>query len=100
MKTKTDNLKYKLLCQQRHRDGGMDFCTDRLHNEWGGARDRGAVPATVLAGTHTGLGWQRRMLKAIKIGLRVARKREAFWEARFTVAVANCNARMPLPRRQ
>ncbi len=32
--------------------------------------------------------------EAMKIGPWVARKREAFWEARFAVAVANCNARM------
>ena len=33
---------------------------------------------------------------AMKIGPWVARKRKAFWEleARFAVAVANCNARM------
>ena len=32
--------------------------------------------------------------EAMKIGPWVARKRMAFWEARFAVAVANCNARM------
>ena len=32
--------------------------------------------------------------EAMKIGPWVARKRKAFWEARFAVAVANCNARM------
>ena len=34
--------------------------------------------------------------EAMKIGPWVARKRKAFWEARFTVAarVANCNTRM------
>jgi hypothetical protein len=32
--------------------------------------------------------------EAMKIGPWVARKRKAFWEARFTVAIANCNARM------
>ena len=31
---------------------------------------------------------------AMKIGPWVARKRKAFWEARFAVAVANCNADM------
>ena len=31
---------------------------------------------------------------AMKIGPWVARKRKAFWEARFAVAVANCNASM------
>ena len=30
----------------------------------------------------------------MKIGPWVARKRKAFWQARFTVTVANCNARM------
>jgi hypothetical protein len=34
--------------------------------------------------------------EAMKIGPRVARKRKAFWEARFAVAVANCNASMIL----
>ena len=45
---------------------------------------------------------QRRQIRvaeedgAMKIGPWVARKRKAFWEARFAVAVANChcNARM------
>ncbi len=32
---------------------------------------------------------------AMKIGPWVARKRKTFWEARFAVAVANCNAGMP-----
>ncbi len=32
--------------------------------------------------------------EAMKIGPWVARKRKAFWEARFVVAVANCNAGM------
>ncbi len=32
--------------------------------------------------------------EAMKIGPWVARKRRAFWEARFAVAVANCNAGM------
>ncbi len=32
--------------------------------------------------------------EAMKIGPWVARKRKAFWQARFAVAVANCNARM------
>ena len=32
--------------------------------------------------------------EAMRIGPWVARKRKAFWEARFAVAVANCNARM------
>jgi hypothetical protein len=31
---------------------------------------------------------------AMKIGPWVARKRKAFWAARFAVAVANCNASM------
>ncbi len=31
---------------------------------------------------------------AMKIGPWVARKRKEFWEARFAVAVANCNASM------
>ncbi len=32
--------------------------------------------------------------EAMKIGPWVAGKRKAFWEARFAVAVANCNASM------
>ena len=32
--------------------------------------------------------------EAMKIGPWVARKRKAFWAARFAVAVANCNASM------
>ncbi len=32
--------------------------------------------------------------EAMKIGPWVARKRKPFWEARFAVAVANCNASM------
>ncbi len=32
--------------------------------------------------------------EAMKIGPWIARKRKAFWEARFAVAVANCNAGM------
>ncbi len=32
--------------------------------------------------------------EAMKIGPWVASKRKAFWEARFAVAVANCNANM------
>ena len=79
---KTD--KYGLLCQQR----GMDF-----------------VP--IIFTTSGGMGgqFQRRYWnphwirvaeedEAMKLGPWVARKRKAFWEARFAVAVANCNARM------
>ena len=40
--------------------------------------------------------WHRMKNEAIKIGPWVARKRRAFWEARFAVAVANCNASMIL----
>ncbi len=32
--------------------------------------------------------------EAMKIGPWVARKRKALWDARFAVAVANCNARI------
>jgi hypothetical protein len=96
-KTKTD--KYGLLCQQR----GMDF-----------------VPIIFTTSGGMGEQFQRRYwnphwirvaeedeamkigkhftttspLKRMKIGPWVARKRKAFWEARFAVAVANCNARM------
>ena len=81
-KTKTD--KYKLLCQQR----GMDF-----------------VP--IIFTTSGGMGeqfqrqyWNPHWIRvaaedeAMHIGPWVARKRKAFWQARFAVAVANCNARM------
>ena len=81
-KTKTD--KYGLLCQQR----GMDF-----------------VPIIFTSSGGMGEQFQRRYWnphwirvaeedEAMKIGPWVARKRKAFWEARFAVAVANCNARM------
>ena len=81
-KTKTD--KYGLLCQQR----GMDF-----------------VPIIFTTSGGMGEQFQRRYWnphwirvaeedEAMKIGPWVARKRKAFWEARFAVAVANCNARM------
>ncbi len=36
----------------------------------------------------------KQTLKTMKIGPWVARKRKAFWVARFAVAVANCNASM------
>ena len=64
------------------------LCTDCLHNEW---RDGRAVSATI---------WNPHWIRvaeedgAMKIGPWVARKRKAFWEARFAVAVANCNASM------
>ncbi len=48
-------------------------------------------------GIHTGSGDLRvaeEDHEAMKIGPWVARKRKAFWEARFAVAVANCNASM------
>jgi hypothetical protein len=80
----TKTKKYKFLCEQR----GMDF-----------------VP--IIFTTSGGLGeqFQRRYWnphwirvaeedEAMKIGPWVARKRKAFWEARFAVAVANCNASM------
>ena len=81
-KTKID--KYGLLCQQR----GMDF-----------------VPIIFTSGGGMGEQFQRRYWnphwirvaeedEAMKIGPWVARKRKAFWEARFAVAVANCTARM------
>ncbi len=76
--------KYKLLCQQR----GMDF-----------------VPIVFTTSGGMGEQFQRQYWnppwirvaeedEAMKIGPSVARKRKAFWEARFAVAVANCNARM------
>ena len=82
--TKTN--KYKLLCQQR----GMDFVP---------------IVFTTSGGTRMGEQFQRRYWNphwirvaeedgAMKIGPWVARKRKAFWEARFAVAVANCNASM------
>jgi len=80
--TKTD--KYGLLCRQL----GMDF-----------------VPIIFTTSGGMGEQFQRRYWNphwirvaeedaAMKIGPWVARKRKAFWEARFAVAVANCNARM------
>jgi hypothetical protein len=82
--TKTN--KYRLLCQQR----GMDF-----------------VPIVFTTSGGMGGQFQRRYWnphwirvaeedEAMKIGPWVARKRKAFWEARFAarVAVANCNASM------
>ena len=80
----TKTCKYRLLCQQR----GMDF-----------------VPIVFTSSGGMGEQFQRRYWnphwirvaeedEAMKIGPWVARKRKAFWEARFAVAVANCNARM------
>ena len=45
-------------------------------------------------GIHTGLSRVAEEDESMKIGPWVARKRKAFWEARFAVAVANCNAGM------
>ena len=82
--TKTDKYGLGLLCRQR----GMDF-----------------VP--IIFTTSGGMGEQSRFQRrywnphwirvaeedeAMKIGPWVARK--AFWEARFAVVVANCNAGM------
>ncbi len=69
-KTKTDNLKHnlKLLCQQL----GMDFVgTVHLHSDW---RHGGAVPGTVLSGSHT--QWSRVAAEdeAMNIGKLVARR--------------------------
>ena len=80
----TKTRKYKLLCEQR----GMDF-----------------VPIVFTTSGGMGEQFQRRYWnphwirvaeedEAMKIGPWVARKRKAFWEARFAVAVANCNAGM------
>ncbi len=84
----TKTKKYKLLCEQR----GMDF-----------------VPIVFTTSGGMGEQFQRRYWnphcqcqwirvaeedEAMKIGPWVARKRKAFWEARFAVAVANCNAGM------
>ena len=81
--------KYGLLCRQR----GMDFVPIIFTTSGG-------------MGEHCGQ-FQRRYWnphwirvaeedEAMKIGPWVARKRKAlaFWEARFAVAVANCNAGM------
>ncbi len=64
------------------------LCTDRLHNEW---RDGRAVSAAILESTLVRVAEED---EAMKIGPWVARKRKAFWEARFAVAVADCNASM------
>jgi hypothetical protein len=80
----TKTKKYKFLCEQR----GMDF-----------------VPIVFTTSGGMGEQFQRRYWnphwirvaeedEAMKIGPWVARKRKAFWEARFAVAVANCNAGM------
>ena len=72
-KTKTD--KFKFLCQQL----GIDF-----------------VPIIFTASGGMGPHWSRVEAEdeAMNIGPWVARKRKAFWQARFAVAIANCNARM------
>ncbi len=69
------------------------LCTDCLHNEWGDGR---AVPAAILDphGIRVAEEAPRDSDEAMKIGPWVARKRKPFWEARFAVAVANCNASM------
>jgi hypothetical protein len=81
----TKTKKYKFLCEQR----GMDF-----------------VPIVFTTSGGMGEQFQRRYWNhphwirvaeedaAMKIGPWVTRKRKAFWEARFAVAVANCNASM------
>jgi hypothetical protein len=84
--TKTDKYKLRVLCQQR----GMDF-----------------VPIIFTTSGPGGMGeqfqrqyWNPHWIRvaeeneAMKMGPWVARKRKAFWEARFAVAVANCNASM------
>ena len=72
------------------------LCTDHLHNEW---RDGRAVPTAILERSEWNPhleSWIRvaEEDEAMKIGPWIARKRKAFWEARFAVAVANCNAGM------
>ncbi len=80
----TKTKKYKRLCEQR----GMDF-----------------VPIVFTTSGGMGGQFQRRYWnphwirvaeedEAMKIGPWVARKRKAFWQTRFAVAVANCNASM------
>jgi hypothetical protein len=76
----------------------MDFVPDCLHNEW---RDWRVVPAanrrrSYVLESESDPHWIRAAEEdeAMKIGPWVARKRKAFWEARFAVAVANCNAGM------
>ncbi len=62
----------------------MDFVPIvRTHSEW---RDGRAAPYW------TRVAEEDEAME--KIGPWVARKRKAFWEARFAVAVANCNASM------
>ena len=84
----TKTGKYKLLCKQRV----MDF-----------------VP--IIFATSEGMGeqfqrlgqyWNPHWIRVAEedeamhrdIGPWAAKKRRAFWQARFAVAVANCNARM------
>ena len=81
-KTKTD--KYKFLCQQL----GIDF-VPIIFTTSGGMGEQ-------FQRQHWSPHWRRveeeDASEQMKIGPRVARKRKALWQARFTVAVANCNA--------
>jgi hypothetical protein len=93
-KTKTD--KYKFLCQWLGLDlGPIIFTTsggmgEQLH--W--QRQTGTHTLTVDS------EWSRVEVEdemmTRRIGPWVAERRKALWQARFAVAVANCNARMIL----
>ena len=77
----TKTKKYKLLCEQR----GMDF-VPIVFTTSGGMGEQ-LQPERRYWNPH----WIRvaEEDEAMKIGPWVARKRKAFWEARFAVAVAN-----------
>ena len=85
-KTKTD--KHKFLCQQR----GMDFVPIILTTSGG----MGEQFQRQYWNPHWTRDWSRvtEEDEAMRIGQWVARKRKAVWQARFAVAIANCNARM------
>jgi hypothetical protein len=88
--TKTN--KYKLLCQQR----GMNFVSIVFTTSGppGGMGLMGEQFQRRYWDPHWIRVAEAREDEAMKIGpcQWVARKRKAFWEARFAVAVANCNA--------
>ena len=65
---------------------------DHLHSE---RRHGGAVPEAVLESTLEQPGPESGSRgRGDDIGLWAARKRKATWQARFTLAIAKCNARM------
>ncbi len=74
----------------------MDFVPIVFTTSGGmGEQFQPVVPAAILESTLE-IFWVRvaEEDEAMKIGPWVATKRKAFWEARFAVAVANCDASM------